>query len=83
MQVSPHVRRGHERTFSAAAGAGAVIKAQVTATHLGLLNGRFKLVAGARIWQANVGGAPQAALGDPLRISPAGPPWMTGLRRST
>ena len=58
MQVSPHVRRGHGRAFSATAGAEAVIKAQVTATHLGLLNRRFKLVAVARIWQANGGGAP-------------------------
>ena len=29
------------------------------------------------------GSRPQPALGDPLRISPAGPPWMTGLRRPT
>ena len=48
MQVSPHVRRGHGRAFSAAAGAEAVIKVQVTATHLGLLNGRFKLTAAVR-----------------------------------
>ncbi|MBK6471709.1 MAG: class II aldolase/adducin family protein [Betaproteobacteria bacterium] len=26
---------------------------------------------------------PKPAPGDPLRISPAGPPWMTGLRRPT
>ena len=48
MQVSPHMRRGHERAFAAAAGAEAVIKAQVTATHLWLLNGRFKLTAAVR-----------------------------------
>ena len=41
MQVSPHVRRGHGRGLSATAGTETVIKAQVTATHLGLLNGRF------------------------------------------